>query len=172
MRSLRLGLFIVAALLIYAYGFQVTNVNLDEIQSETRQTRLVRIIRALFRPDLFEYDREEFQVNTSIFVPCPPGGVGAVPAPVVIEPYLVVTPPCADPRAEVTVEGYNFEPNTSGPLNFIPPSGVSLKMADIQTDENGHFLLTATLPNRPAEAEQQSCWEQRSPIGSGRPARC
>ena len=53
MRSLRLVLFILAAVLIYAYGFQVTNVNLDEIQSEVRQTRLVRIIRALFQPDLF-----------------------------------------------------------------------------------------------------------------------
>jgi phosphonate ABC transporter permease subunit PhnE len=155
MRSLRLALFIVAALLIYAYGFQVTNVNLDEIQSETRQTRLVRIIRALFRPDLFVYEREEFQVNTPIMVPCPPGGFDAPPAPVAIEPYLVVTPPCADPRADVTVEGFNFEPNTSGPLNFIPPSGVSLKIADVQTDENGHFRLTARLPNRPTEAEQQ-----------------
>jgi phosphonate ABC transporter permease subunit PhnE len=154
-RSLRLGLFVLAALLIYAYGFQVTNVNLDEIQSETRQTRLVRIIRALFRPDLLEYERQEFQVNTPIHVPCPAGDVAAIPPVDTTAPYMTITPPCADPRAEVTVEGFNFEANTSGPLNFIPPSGVSLKIADVETDASGHFVVTAQLPNRPTEAEQQ-----------------
>ena len=66
-RSLRLGLLIAVGLVIYAYGFQVTNVNLDEIQSETRQTRLTRIIRALFRPDIFEYERQEVQINVFVF---------------------------------------------------------------------------------------------------------
>lgn len=154
LKSLRLGLFVLAALVIYAYGFQVTDVNLDEIQSETRQTRLARIIRALFRPDLFEYEREEFQVNTPISVPCPAGGVQPTPPPTAGEPYLVLTPPCADPRAEVTVEGFNFEPNTVGPLNFIPPSGVSLTMTDVETDSDGHFVVSARLPNRPSDEVQ------------------
>jgi len=154
MRSVRLGLWIVVGLLIYAYGFQVTNVNLDEIQSETRQTRLQRIIRALFRPDLFEYDREEFQVTVPVYVPCPAGGMEPAAPPTTSDPYLVVTPPCADPRTDVTVEGFNFEPNTEGPLNFIPPSGVSLKMTDVATDGEGHFVVSARLPNRPETVEQ------------------
>ena len=152
-RSFRLGLLILGALLIYAYGFQVTQVNLDNIQSEERQTRLVRIIRALFRPDLFEYNREEFEVNTPIYVPCPANAV-APPVPPATGPYIVVTPPCADPRTEVTVEGFNFEPNTVGPLNLVPPSTVKLKMADIETDADGHFVVTARLPNRPTEEVQ------------------
>jgi len=153
-RSLKFGLFVLAAVIIYAYGFSVTDVNLDEIQSEVRQTRLVRIIRALFQPDLFEFDREEFEVTTPIYVPCPEGGAAVEPVPDVTGPYIVVTPPCADPRATVTVEGFNFEPNTEGPLNFIPPSGAKLKMADIAADADGHFEITARLPNRP-EAEPQ-----------------
>jgi phosphonate ABC transporter permease subunit PhnE len=154
MRSLRLALFIVAALLIYAYGFEVTQVRLDQIQSPERQARLVRIIRALARPDILVFEREEFQVNVPIHVPCPAAGfapeIEAAPG----EPYMIITPACADPRTEITVEGFNFEPTTVGPLNFIPPSGVSLKMADIQTDAAGHFLVTARLPNRPEEVEQ------------------
>ena len=154
MRSMRLVLFILAAVLIYAYGFQVTNVNLDEIQSEVRQTRLVRIIRALFQPDLFEFERDEFEVTTPIYVPCPAEPAAVAPVPDVSQPYIVVTPPCAEPRAEVHVEGFNFEPNTEGPLNFIPPSGVKLTMADVETDDEGHFELTARLPNRPTEEVQ------------------
>jgi phosphonate ABC transporter permease subunit PhnE len=154
-RSLRFALFMLGAVLIYAYGFQVTNVNLDNIQSEERQTRLVRIIRALFQPDFVEYDREEFEVTLPIFVPCPEGATTAPePAPSAGQPYLIVTPPCAEPRTEVTVEGFNFEPNTTGPLNFVPPSTVKLKMADIETDAEGHFVVTARLPNRPTEEMQ------------------
>ena len=42
----------VFGVIVYAYGFDVTNVNLDEIKSETRQTQLVRVLRALARPAL------------------------------------------------------------------------------------------------------------------------
>lgn len=156
-KSVSLALFILAAVLIYAYGFEVTQVNLDKIQSPERQARLVRIIRALAQPEIFEFQREEFQVNTPIQVPCPPGGEAALEPfqPDLAAPYLVVTPRCADPRAEVTVEGFNFVPNTNGPLNFIPPSQVSLKLGDIQTDSEGHFVTSARLPNRPDEAVQQ-----------------
>ena len=155
-KSASLAVGILAAVLIYAYGFEVTQVNLDEIQSPERQARLVRIIRALAQPEILEFQREEFQVNIPIQVPCPAGGEAALEpyAPDLSAPYLVVTPRCADPRATVTVEGYNFEPNTNGPLNFIPPSQVSLKLADIQTDSDGHFVTTARLPNRPDEAAQ------------------
>ena len=42
---------LIAAVLIFAYGFQVTQVNLEELGSETRQQSLARIMRALARPD-------------------------------------------------------------------------------------------------------------------------
>ena len=53
-RSLRLGLFIIIGIVIYAYGFTVTQVNLDELDSPARQESLTRIIRALARPDLHQ----------------------------------------------------------------------------------------------------------------------
>ena len=50
-RAWWIGLAIVAGLLVYAYGFAETEVNLDQIRSETRRVGLVRILRALARPN-------------------------------------------------------------------------------------------------------------------------
>ncbi len=152
LRSLALALAILATLVIYAYGFQVTQVSLEETSDPQRQERFIRILRALARPDLVTYEKEEFIVEAPIQVPC--RGQDGASEPDTGKPYITVTPACADPRAEVTIEGFNFEPNTNGPLNFIPPSGVSLKMATIQTDAQGHFLITTTLPKRPSEETQ------------------
>ena len=70
-RYLIIGLSIFAAIVVYAYGFTVTKVNLEETKSERRQTQLVRIIRALAQPNIFEYEQEEIIVETPIYVPCP-----------------------------------------------------------------------------------------------------
>ena len=154
-RSLGLAAGIILAFVIFAFGFQVTQVNLAELGSPTRQESLARILRALARPDIITYDREEFQVEIPIYIPCPPSGVSPT-APVDTNgPYMVLTPPCADPGAQVTVEGFNFEPTTTGPLNFIPPSGVSLQLASIQTDSSGHFVETVTLRNDRVSDEPQ-----------------
>jgi len=165
LRSIVIGLLVLAALVIYAYGFQVTQVDFAETRDAHRQEQLVRILRAIAQPDLFEYQKTEVQINTPIYVPCPAGGVPA-PAPAPASgPYLVLTPPCADPSTQITVEGFNFEPNTKGPLNFIPPSGVSLQMGDITVDADGHFKITAKLPKRPSDQVQQVRSVTRQNVG-------
>lgn len=146
-RFVVVGLAVLLGLVVYAYGFQVTKVNLDETRSEQRQTQLVRILRALAKPDLITYDHQEFKVDLPIMVPCPAEGF-VPPESDKSAPYLVVTPPCADPGAKITVEGFNFEPDTQGPLSFIPPSEVTLQIGEIQSDASGHFLTTAKLPKR------------------------
>src|SRR5215216_1908356 len=153
-RSLLMALAILAGLVIYAYGFQVTKVSLEETSDPLRQERFIRILRALARPDLVTYEKEEFTIEASMQVPCRDTDGVEEYSRDTSKPYLVVTPACADPQATVTVEGFNFEPNTNGPLNFIPPSGVSLKMATIQTDANGHFKIETKLPKRPSEETQ------------------
>lgn len=154
LRSFLLGLAILLALVIYAYGFEVTNVNLDETRDPRRQTQLTRILRALARPDIITYEKDEFTVSLPVYTPCQEGGA-ALPEPDKSGPYLVMEPACADPGTVVTVEGFNFEPNTNGPVNFIPPSGVSLQMATIKTDAEGHFVTEAKLPKRPDTVAQE-----------------
>jgi phosphonate ABC transporter permease subunit PhnE len=164
-RSLGIGAAIVAAVVIYAYGFQVTKVNLVETKSPRRQEQLIRIIRALAKPEIFEYDREELKVSVPILVPCPENTWNA-PAPDKTKSYLVVTPACADPGAEVVIEGFNMPLKTEGPMNFIPPGKVNLDIGDIQTDANGYFKITAKLPNRPDTTEQRIEAIVRRPVGA------
>jgi phosphonate ABC transporter permease subunit PhnE len=153
-KSLRLALLVMITLVIYAYGFQVTQVSLKEINETRRQESFFRILRALAHPDLLEYDRDEFTIEVPIYVPCPQGTLEQ-PAPDTSAPYMIVTPPCAPAKSEINVEGFNFEPNTTGPLNFIPPSGVSLQLGAITTDNDGHFSIKVKLPNRQPVEEAQ-----------------
>ncbi len=152
-RSIGLGLAVLVGLIIYAYGFQVTQVNLDETRSPRRQEQLVRILRALARPDIIEYDKQEFEVNSPIRVPCPSGELG-LPETDRSGPHMVITPPCADPGDEIHIEGFNFEVETEGPIFFIPPSEVRLQMGTVKTDESGHFETVVKLPKRPSEEVQ------------------
>ncbi len=154
LKSLTLGLGIFFALVIYAYGFKVTKVNLDETRSERRQTQLVRILRALDKPDLLTYQQKEFTVDLPYMIPCPAEGY-TPPAADKSLPYIEITPSCGDPGQEVSIRGYNFQPNSSGPLNFIPPSTVKLPLGTIQADAAGEFTMTARLPNRPDEGVEQ-----------------
>jgi phosphonate ABC transporter permease subunit PhnE len=165
LKSILSGLAVLLVLVIFAYGFQVVKVSLDELGDPTRQEALRRILRALARPDLFTYEKEEFTVSVPIYTPCPADGV-EVPEPDTGGPYMIVTPPCADPESELTVEGFNFEPNTKGPLSFIPPSGVSLQRGTIETDAQGHFKLTIELPKRPDTMEQELRAVTRRNIGA------
>jgi phosphonate ABC transporter permease subunit PhnE len=71
---------------------------------------------------------------------------------------VVVTPACANPGEVVQVEGFNFAPNTTGPLRFVPgndPSNpVAIGRDNVQTDDAGHFILQMTLPKRPSDEVQ------------------
>ncbi|MCB0073935.1 MAG: ABC transporter permease subunit [Caldilineaceae bacterium] len=162
-RSLRLALFIIIGIVIYAYGFTVTQVNLDELDSPARQESLTRIIRALARPDFLEWEQEEVTVERPIYVPCPDGGA---PEPTVdtAGPYMLA-PACAAPESEIGVEGFNFAPNSTGPLNFIPPSGVSLQLDRIETDGAGHFQTTVELRDRTSDEPQHLRAITRTNVG-------
>jgi phosphonate ABC transporter permease subunit PhnE len=164
-RSIGIGVAIVVAVVIYAYGFQVTKVNLEETKSARRQEQLIRIIRALAKPDILEYTQEELKVSVPIQVPCATTDWKA-PEPDRTKPYVVVTPACAEPGSEVVIEGFNMPLKTEGPLNFIPPSKVNLDLGDIQTDANGYFKISVNIPNRPDTTEQKIEAVVRRPVGA------
>ncbi len=150
-KSIRLAILIFLGLVVFAYGFQVTQVSFEEIHSTRRQESLVRVIRAIFHPDIIEYDKVQTPINTEIYVPCSnqsPAGSDQNGA------YLVVTPACADPRTEVQIEGFKFPANYRGQVYFIPPSEVSLGLSAFETDENGYFKVTARIPPRPSDQVQ------------------
>jgi len=158
-------LIVLIGLVVYAYGFQVTNVSLDEISSPRRQESLTRVLRALAHPDIIAYETKEVAVNTPVYVPCPANSV-SLPEPDTSGPYMVMTPSCAEPRSEVHIEGFNFKPTTTGRVYFIPPSEVTLNMGEFQADTQGHFELDAKLPPRPADEVQSIRAVSQENVGS------
>lgn len=147
----------IAVLIVYAYGFEITQIDLEELRSEQRQTSLQRVMRALARPDILEYDKEEQKTIAEVHVPCPATSVQ--PAnPGSSQPYITISPACANPGSTVTVEGFNFLPNAGGPVRFVPgddPTNVVELGNDVaQADPSGHFVVEVKLPNRTSEDRQ------------------
>lgn len=153
-RSVGLGLVVLLGLIVYAYGFQVTKVNFEKTRSEKRLTQLTRIIRALAHPNIIEYEQDESDVETPVYLPCPEGEI-AIPEPDTSGSYLVLDPPCAGPGEFIVVKGHKFIPETKGPINFIPPSGASLTIGSFKADAGGNFEQRVKLPNRQPLEEAQ-----------------
>ena len=167
-KSFQIGLAVLFGLIVYAYGFQITKVDLEDLRSERRQESLVRVMRALARPEIFEYEQSQEVINAPVYVTCPASGAPIV-EPDTSGAYLVVTPTCAEPGEKVQVEGFNFAPNTSGPLRFVPGSDptnvVQLGRDVVATDSTGHFVYELTLPKRPSEEVQYIRATLQSNIG-------
>jgi ABC-type phosphate/phosphonate transport system permease subunit len=165
-RSLLFALLVFAGVIVYAYGFQVTDVSLEEMKIPRRQEQFFRILRALFHPDIIEYEQTEAIVSQPIFIACPEGDLD-IPEPDMSQAYMQIFPPCSDPNTEVVVEGHNFAPDIRGPINLIPPSGVTLQLGNFTTDSEGNFRETVRLPRRqPVEEAQQIQAITRQNVGS------
>lgn len=141
---------VLAVLIVYAFGFQVTRVNLTEIGSPRRQASLVRILRAIAQPPIIEYDQVQVPIERPLYSPCPAEPV-ELPEPDPDEAHLRIEPPCGGQGEQVLVQGFNLPSNTRGPINMIPPSGVVLQLGTFETDVEGHFETLVRLPNRSSD---------------------
>jgi hypothetical protein len=156
----------VAVVITYAYGFAVTEVGLEEIQSETRQTQLVRVMRDLAQPEILSYERIDTATELGIFMPCPSGGFTA-PESIPDSRHIVVDPACTEPGGQITVRGFNFTPNARGTLYLVPPSGdLQLRLDAFITDEIGFFELSVDTRERSSDDQQTIRAVTRELIGS------
>jgi phosphonate ABC transporter permease subunit PhnE len=163
-RSLWIAIAIIAGFVVYAYGFQVVDVNLDRIGDPVRQGRFSNVIRALGSPDLLTYESIATDVDREFAMPCSSGG--STPAPGGEGPSISIDPTCADPRAVVTVTGEGFQANEAINIFFVPPNGVELRVAQTRTSAEGTFSAAAQLPNRPDESPQIIRAKSRERVGS------
>ena len=168
-KSLRLGLAVLAGLIVFAYGFEITKIDLEQLRSERRQESLVRVTRALVQPDILEYEQETQLFTAPVYVTCPAGGV-TVESPDTSGPYAIVTPACAEPGETVSIEGFNFYPNAGGPVRFVPGNDptnvVELGNVTALADADGHFIVTLELPNRPSDEVQYIRATMRRNVGT------
>lgn len=154
-RVLRIAGAIVLLVIVYGYGFQVTKVDFSETRSERRLASFSRVLRALAHPNLFEYEYQETDVDSDFYLPCPEGEVD-LPQPDRSNAYILTDVACADPKDSVLIEGYNFQPNSRGPINFITASGVKLQLGSFKADAYGHFEVEVQLPVRQPVTEAQT----------------
>jgi len=156
LRSLVTALAVVVGILAFSYGVQVTNVNFETTRSEDRLTQLRRVVRALVKPDIIEYELAETTIEIPFYLPCPEDQEVAAPEVDTSGPYLVASAYCASPKETVIIEGYNFIPRTGGPLDFITASGVRKPLDDYRANDTGYFSTEVTLPQRQPVAEAQA----------------
>ncbi len=159
LRPFVVGLVTLLILIVYAYGFTVTNINFEETRSERRLASLTRILRALAHPHIFDYNYETVDVEIPFYLGCPEDDV-ELPAVDRSEAFIL-SEPCAEPGETILVEGYNFQENSSGPINFIgfsadAPDGVPIQMESFQADAQGNFEVEVKIPNRQVKEDPQA----------------
>ena len=154
-KSLRLGLFVLIGIIVFAYAFQVTNVNFETTRSEVRVTQLTRVLRALAKPELFEYDTTELDVSTPFYLPCTDNEDFEEIVNDSNDTYIQTSVLCASPKETITVEGFNMPPNSKGPINFLAASGVKRQLANYETNSDGFFSVDVVVPTRQPVAEAQ-----------------
>lgn len=169
-RGLKRTVFFILAMvfgvIVYAYGFDVTRVNLDEIKSETRQTQLVRVLRALARPDLLTYERVSTPTDAAFAMPCPAGGFTADEVDEDAR-HITVEPACVEPGGKITVRGSNFSANARGTLVQVPPSDdLELRLDEFQVDGNGDFEIVVNTRERESDQPQTIRAITRENIGT------
>jgi phosphonate ABC transporter permease subunit PhnE len=167
-RALVILFAVLFGFLIYAYGFQVTKVNLEETRSPRRQEQLIRILRALAQPDLIEYDQRETRASTPVYVPCPDGGPPPAPAEPADGPRISLDPACAAPGESLTVFGDGFPAGADGRVYFVPPSGIELSVSSFRTDRAGRFTSSIEMPERADPTAQAILAVARENVGAPR----
>jgi phosphonate ABC transporter permease subunit PhnE len=155
LKSVGIGLIVIIIIIVYGYGFQVTDVDFATTREENRLTQLKRVLRALVKPDILEYETVDTDIEVPFYLPCPEGQEIDLPEPDTDAPYLLPSVPCAAAKEIITIEGFNMQPNNRGPLFFITASGVKKQLGNFQTDSKGYFQLEIEIPNRQPVAEAQ-----------------
>ncbi|MCC7117918.1 MAG: ABC transporter permease subunit [Anaerolineales bacterium] len=160
LKSLATGFITLFVLIIFAYGFSVTNVNFEETRSERRLASLTRILRALAHPKIFDYNYETVNVEVPFYLGCPADGV---PFPEVDRSgaFILINSGCAAPKETIQIEGHNFQENSSGSISFVgfspeAPDGVPIGIGNFQADAQGNFKAEVNLPNRQIKEEPQA----------------
>ena len=147
---------ILVIFLLYAYGLQVTKVNLREPLQPRRQENLVSLLRSFARPELFDYQTETRRTAVSLRMPCPEIVRGSQ---VSFEGrQLLMTPNCATTTQDpITISGSGFLPNAEIIVAWIPLGATtSRRIVSFKASDAGEFNVTFTMPDiRPSEETQR-----------------
>ena len=168
LHRLLLVLAVFVGVMVYAYGWRVTDIGLEETQDPTRQESVQRALRELLSPDIFEQEHASQFVEASFRRGCPEDGEAVQqPGRQPGEPYVVLSPACGTSGDPVTVEGFNFVPNAVAFLRWVPPTGQRRPLVRVDIDPTGYFRTEVEVPRiRGSEGEVHTVEvEETVPVG-------
>ncbi len=141
-QSGRFVALLLVLLLIYAYGWRVTKIDLTALVSGARFVR--PFVVDLVRPDVLtrEVQTQEVQVGFSVDPAVAPEQLPASPG----GPQVAVSSPVAPSGAKVQVTGRRFRPETAGVLLWQNSIGNRQQIGRFRTDAQGTFAATITVP--------------------------
>ena len=182
LRRLIIVLLVVVGVAIYAYGWNATDISLDEVEDPVRQASVSRALRELLSPDLFARSRTEQLYQAPFSIGCSEG-TSTAPRRDDLDDgaYLVFTPGCAEQDEVITVEGFNLPANAiagirirreSGqtlPFKLVRPDGTVSEETVFDVDNGGYFFVTLKVPRGRGLADQTLPLEIQSISPTGWP---
>jgi phosphonate ABC transporter permease subunit PhnE len=168
-------LSVAAVLVVFSYGWWVTDIDLSVPQQPQRQENVGNALRELLSPNVFTQEYDIHDTTTAFTIECPDGFTPPEQVASDTEPYIVVTPACAGANEVVTVQGYNFAPDSLARINWIgtdeePRIRQPIGSTDnnFVTDGSGSFSVQIEVPRiRGSAGERHTIQAQGAvPVGS------
>src|SRR5688572_2495330 len=120
LRRLIIVMGVAVGLVIFAYGWSVTDINLERPQEPIRQQNVGNALRELLSPNVLEQEYDIQDTTTTFLLGCPEDfeapAAGAVEAG---KPYITASPACGDSNEKITLQGFNFYPDSLARITWI-----------------------------------------------------
>jgi len=123
LRNLLIVLAVFIGVLIYSYGWTVTEIDLERPQEAQRQENVTIALRELLSPRIFQQERSVQLLSAPFLMECDTGD-----SPEQVDPTssddttLIIEPTCAESGDTVTVTVVNGEPNADARIRWMPPA--------------------------------------------------
>jgi phosphonate ABC transporter permease subunit PhnE len=138
LRRLLVLLTALAVLFIFAYGWTVVGIDLDVPQEPLRQQNVGTALRELLSPNVFTQEYEITGATVPFQMNCPENFTPPEPVFSDDQPYIIVTPACGSSREIVTVQGFNFYPDSIARVNWIATDG-ERRTREVDDSGEDHF---------------------------------
>jgi phosphonate ABC transporter permease subunit PhnE len=142
-----------AALIVFSYGWTVTDIDFSVTQQPQRQENVASALNELLSPNVFEQDYTIQNTTTPFLVTCTDDFVAPAAQPSVDNPYIEIEPACGSSGETVTVRGYKFFPNSLARINWIATDGerrvrqvIGVEEDNFVTGADGAFQVQIEIP--------------------------
>ncbi|MCI0347980.1 MAG: hypothetical protein L0Z53_01015, partial [Acidobacteriales bacterium] len=176
LRRLLIILGAAAVFVIFSYGWTVTDIDLSVPQQLQRQQNVGNALRELLSPNIFTQEYDIHNTTTSFTIDCPEDFTQPEPTISETEPYILVTPACASANEVVTVQGFNFAPDTLARINWIATDEERrIRQTDGTSEDNfvtnsdGTFSVQIEVPRIRGSAGETHTVEAQGAVPVGSP---